>query len=194
MREGADDRAILDPDPGADHDVGLDDDVAADLGVEREEHRLGSDKRRALGHRPPAQPILQFRLGPGELRPVVDAHHLLFVGHERPRDEAPRVGDFDDVGEVIFALSVVGRHSGQKFQSFLPIEGDRPGVAPTRSPLLGACVLMLADRDQAPVTFDQPPVAGRFGGLEAERDHIRAAGKLGASAARVTGLISGISA
>ena len=38
---------------------------------------------------------------------------------------------------------------------------------------------MLADRDQASAAIDQPPVAGRIAGLEAQRGHIRASGELG---------------
>ena len=87
--------------------MGLDEDVAADLGVEGQEHGLGRDQRRALAHGAAAQPILQRRLGGGELRPVVDAHHLLLVRLEGARHEAARVGDLDDVGEVVFALGVV---------------------------------------------------------------------------------------
>ena len=49
----------------------------------------GAIKRRALGHRAPAQPVLQRRLGFGELRPVVDAHHLLLVG-AAPGATSPR--------------------------------------------------------------------------------------------------------
>ena len=113
MREGADERAVLDPDPRPDHDMGLDEDVAAHSDVEREEHGLGGDKRRALGHRATAQPILQRRLGGGELRPVVDAHHLLLVRDQGPRDEAAGARDLDDVGEVVFPLGIIGRHSIQ---------------------------------------------------------------------------------
>ena len=170
--------------PRPDHDMGLDEDVAANSGVERQEHRLGSDQRRALGHRPPAQPILQRRLGGGELRPVVDAHHLLLVGDQGPRDEAPRVGDLDDVGEVIFLLGVVGRDRIQKLQRFGSAEGDRSGVAQARGPLFGACVLVLADRDQPSAALDQPAVAGRVGGLEAQRDDIRALGQFARAAPR----------
>ena len=95
-------------------------------------------------------------------------------------DEAARVGDLDDVGEVIFVLGVVRRHRIQKPQRFGAVEGDRTGVAEARRPLVVARVLVLADRDQAPVALDQPAVAGRIGGLEAKRDHTRALGQPGA--------------
>ena len=178
MREGADDRAILDYDAGADHDIGLDEDVAANFRVERQKHRFGGDERRALGHCASAEPILQRGLGGGELRPVVDPHDLAFRGGKGPRDETARVGDLDDIGQVIFLLRVIGRHRLQEAQRFGPAEGDRPGVAERRSLLFGARILVLADCDQAPVALDEPAVAGRIGGPESQRDHIGALSKL----------------
>ncbi len=146
--------------------------------VERQEDRLGGDERRALGHCASAQAILQRRLGGGELRPVVDPHDLLLLGDQRAGDEAPRVGDLDDIGEVIFLLRVIGRHRIQEAQRFGPAEGDRPGVAQARSPLLDARILVLADRNQASVALDQPAVAGRIGSPKSQRDHASASGKL----------------
>ena len=46
----------------------------------------------------------------------------------------------------------------------------RAGVAEPRRPLRLARVLVLADRDEAPVALDQAAVAGRVGGREAQRD------------------------
>ena len=96
--------------------------------------RLGGDERRALGHRAAAQAILQRRLGGGELRPVVDPHHLLLLGGQGAGNEAARVGDFDDIGQVIFLLRVIGRHRFEEAQRFGPAEGDRPGVAQAPKP------------------------------------------------------------
>ena len=105
-------------DAGADHDMGLDEDVAANFGVERQKYRLGGDKRRALGHGAAAEPILQCRLRGGKLRPVVDPHDLALRGVEGPRGETARVGDLDDIGQVIFVLRVVGLHRLQEAQRF----------------------------------------------------------------------------
>ena len=54
MREGVDDRATLNRHPGANDDMRLDEDVAANLNVERQGHGLRRDKRGALGHCAPA--------------------------------------------------------------------------------------------------------------------------------------------
>jgi hypothetical protein len=51
------------------------------------------------------------------------------------------------------------------------------GVAKARSALLGGCVLLLADRDQAPVALDEAAIACRIGGLKSQRRHVRARGQ-----------------
>ena len=74
----------------------LDHDVAAELRVARQEHRLAARStsrpsriarsRKARLHR---------RLGGGELHAVVDAHHLLLGGHAGDRRQPAPAGDLD---------------------------------------------------------------------------------------------------
>ena len=77
-------------DAGADHDMGLDEDVAANLRVERQEHRFRRDQRRALDHCAAAEPILQRGLRGCELNAVVDAHDLASPRRSRVRATRPR--------------------------------------------------------------------------------------------------------
>ena len=96
--------AVGDADAGAEEDVGLDRDVAAELGVEGEPHRLGRDQAGAFGHRlgAAAAPARRLRRAANSARllgPIASAaspsmtHGSAAVGG----------GDHDDVGEVIFA-------------------------------------------------------------------------------------------
>ena len=78
MAVGLDLGAVLDGDARAEEDVGLDDDVAADLGVERQPDGLRRDQRHALLHDARARArFCQMRLGGGELIARVDAEHLV---------------------------------------------------------------------------------------------------------------------
>ena len=69
MREGSYHRAILDAASGPDHDMGFDQNVAANFCVKRQKHGFGGGQRRAGGHGAQAQPVLQRRLRGGKLRP-----------------------------------------------------------------------------------------------------------------------------
>ena len=129
IRERAHRRAVFDDAARADHDMGLDHHVAADLGVERQEHGLGRGQRRAADHGAAAQPVLHRGFCGGELGAIVDAHDLALVCDQGARDKAAGVGDLDDVGEVIFLLRVVGLDRVEKAQRVGAPERDRPGVA-----------------------------------------------------------------
>ena len=152
--------------------MGFDQDVAANLGVERQKHSFGGSQRRAPSHGALAQSVLQGGLGDGELSPVVDANNFLFVRDQGFGREASRIGDLDDVGKVIFALGVIGLDCGQKGHRLGAAEGDRPGVAKAQGALFVARVLFFPDSDQPSAALDQAAVTGRIGGLETERHDI----------------------
>ena len=89
-------------------------------------------------------------------------------------------GDFDEIGEIIFARGVVGADRLQHRQRAGARERDRTRVAAADRALLSARVFLLADRDQRAVALDQPAIAGRIGGLEAQRDEPCPLGEPGA--------------
>src|SRR5687768_3874545 len=78
IAEGADLDIVADLHPSAEDDVGKDRNVAADFGVVREVDRRGILERHTGAHEIVAAELLELRLGPGELRPVVDAHDIAF--------------------------------------------------------------------------------------------------------------------
>ena len=98
---------------------------------------------------------------------------------DRPRDEAAGVGDLHEVGEVIFLLGVVRGHRVQHGERTGAGKGHRTGVAQALGALGLGRVLVLPDRREPPVPLDEPAVAGRIGGREAERDEVRAVREAG---------------
>src|SRR6202041_2325142 len=97
---------VSDADPGAEHDVRLDHDIAAKPGVGRQEHGFGGDQGRAFFHRAAAQPVLHQRLGRRELRAGVDAEHLFRRQLDTNGGEVAAAGDADDDGQIEFNLGV----------------------------------------------------------------------------------------
>ena len=71
--------AVGDLDPGAKHDIGLDRDIAAQLGVPAEEHGFRRGQRGAFGHRLLAAEFLPLALGRGEFGAAVDAANFALV-------------------------------------------------------------------------------------------------------------------
>ena len=86
------------------HHVRPDLDLCLEHGIGRQEYGIGSDQGHAGGHGRPPQPLLQDRLGFGELRLRVDADRLdprYLDGNARPAACA-RV--LDHVGQVVLVL------------------------------------------------------------------------------------------
>ena len=75
--------------PGPEHDVGLDRDVAAELGVGREEHGFRRHQRDAGVERRLTQALLDLALRGRKLRLAVDAAHFVLHHFERDRLAAP---------------------------------------------------------------------------------------------------------
>lgn len=97
----------LDGDAGAEDDVGFDEHVAADAGVEREEHRLGRDQRDPCVQRLGALPRLEGGLGLRELGAGVDAEGLGLGAAHHVGGEPVVAQEPDEVGEVVLALGVL---------------------------------------------------------------------------------------
>ena len=99
------------------------------------------------------------------------------VGLDRARDEAGRIRDLDEVGEVILVLQVVRFDRLQHRQGLRAAKADRTRVAQPGRFLFGGRVLVLADRDEPAVTLDEPAVARWIGRSEAERHEPRTLGE-----------------
>ena len=177
MGIGVDDRAIADRAARAEEHAGLDHHVAADLRVERHEHRLGRDHRRARPHGGLAQAALHDGLRGGELHPIVDAHRLFLARHDGDAAQPPGARGFDDVGEVILPLGVVVADGLDQRQRLAPVDGHDARIAGARRQLGRGRVLLLADRNQFVALDDEAPVAGRVGRRKAHRRHGRAVGE-----------------
>ena len=107
MREGADARPLPDRDAGAEDDVRLDRDVAAEPGVGAQKHGLRRHQGGAPGECGAAQPGLHQRLGFGEFEAAVDPDQLLRRQLDHPAGEPVPGRQPDDARQVEFALGVV---------------------------------------------------------------------------------------
>jgi hypothetical protein len=152
------DSPAVDPNARAEDHIGLDKDVRRDLGVEAEEHRLRGDERHAGDHRLASQARLHDRLGLGELRAIVDPHHLGFRrGHDGDR-LARRARDLDHVGQIILALRVRVADPAQQRESAVSADRHQPGVAQADAALLGRSILLLTDRREPLPVSDETSV------------------------------------
>ena len=129
MRERADGRALLHRHAGAEHHIGLDRDILAELGVRREMNRLGRDQRDAGFERRLPQPLLHGGLGRRELRLGVDAAHFILRHFERDRPELHVARNLHRVGQIEFAFAIGVADPLQDFQRHLAVERHQPAVA-----------------------------------------------------------------
>ena len=76
--------------------------------------------------------------------------------------------DGHGIDQIIFALAVGIADPVENFERIAAVERHHAGIAQRDLALLGAGVGLLADRDQAVALHQQPAIAGRIGGAEAE--------------------------
>src|SRR3546814_17326756 len=107
MAEAADLDAVADADAGAEKDGRLHSDVAPETGVRREPDRRGVDESGAGGHGSAAQALLHDALDQRQVVARIHAEHLLGRALDDPGRPALGVGQGEDVGEVVSALSIL---------------------------------------------------------------------------------------
>ncbi len=146
----------------------LDDHVAAELGVGREEHGVGRDHGHAGFQRGGPQALLQHSFGLGELRPRVDSAHVVLLGFQCRRRKPQRIGDLDRVRQIELALRIAIVDPIENAQRRSAVEGHDAAVAKSDGALRFVCILVLADVGEPVILHDQPPIAGRIGRPEAE--------------------------
>ncbi len=153
--------------------------------VVAEKDRLGRYQRRAIGHDRGAEALLHDGFGLGELGARVHAEHLFAIRLDHARFEPVAAGERHGVGEIEFLLGVVvADPSEQTEQGLARAETHDAGIAERERALLRACVLLFADAGEpSPVVEQEPAIAGRVLGLEADHHEIGAGLELGADLA-----------
>ena len=182
MRERADGRALLHRDTRAEHHIGLDRDVPAELGVRREVNRVGGDEGDAGFERRLPQPLLHGGLGRRKLRFGVDAAHFILRHFERDRPELHVARNLHRIGQIELAFAVGIADPLQDFQRRPAVECHQPAVAERDGAFLFAGVGMLDDGDEFRPLRHQTAVAGRVRGLESQN---RDRGAIGDRAAKL---------
>ena len=137
-------------------------------GVGGEKNCFGRDQRDAGVHRRFAQPRLHHGFGLGKLRLGVDAAHFVFFCFDHDGLQSQVSCNGHGIDQIIFALGVGVTDPVENFQRALAVERHHAGIAQRDLALLGAGVGLLADRDQLLALHQEPAVAGRIGGAEAE--------------------------
>ena len=132
MGEGVDHRAVLDRHARAEHDIGLDRDILAELGVGRQKDRLRRNHRHARLKRRLAQALLQNGFRFGELRFGVDAAHVVLLGFDRHGLRAHSACDLDRVGQIKFVFAI---HSPMRQDRQRLLAGERHQAAIAKADL-----------------------------------------------------------
>ena len=138
--------AVFQNHAGAENHMRLNQNVAADLGVKAHEHGLGRNHTGPRPHGALPQAALHHGFGGGQLHPVVDAHGVFFGRHHGDTSQATLAGGLHGIGEVEFFLRIVGPDGVQQLQSAASVERHNACVAGGHGELVGARVLLLADR------------------------------------------------
>ena len=174
VAETADARAPGDLGARPEHDIRLDRRPAAHLGVEREMHRLGRRHCHPGGEKGLALDGLEQGLRHRQFGLGVDPHDGVLIGENRAGRFAAPPGQFDHVGQIVFALGVVVAYLRQQLEQ----QGRRcrhdAGIAGRQRQHFRRRLLRFGNgRERVPV-HNQPPVRARIARLEADdRDAVR---------------------
>jgi uncharacterized metal-binding protein len=107
-----------------------------------------------LGH-----PRPRNRLGQGQVRTVIDAHHFLGGSSDHRDLFARRHRQCQQVGQVELALGVAILHLRQRGQQKRRVHGVDAGVDLTDRELRGRAVFVLDDPHDLATFANQPPIA-----------------------------------
>ncbi len=176
MAESVDRRTIGDSNAGAEHNIGFNRDIAAQLRVMAEEHRLGRDQRRPLRHRRFAPYSLPARFDCREFRARVDARHFISPGFDDHDLVTTRNRAGRHIGQVVFALRIVVADIVEQRPHIVRMRNDQAGVAQPR-PLLALGRILELDHlaDCAVIVSDNPAIGERICGAKAQHSHLCAA-------------------
>ena len=163
-------RCVLDQAAGADPGVVADHAAAAEVGLRLDHHiaaeaaaftegaAFGINEGDPFIHPVVAQPLLQQGFALGQLPPVVDAVHLIGIGHLQVhgfRQHRHRVG------EIELPLIVVGAELRQNVGQGCPVEAVDPGVGEVVAALLVRTIAMLNDAAHLAVGIgEHTPITG----------------------------------
>ena len=120
-----------------------------------------------------AQPPLHrgFRLG--ELRPCVDAAHLILPGLKRHGFQRHAVGDRHRIGQVEFALGILVVDAFEDVEHDFAAQRHQPAIAEIDPALDVACVLLLADGDKPVAVHHEPTISARIGCAKSQHRNTR---------------------
>uniref|UniRef100_A0A0N4Z6A7 Chaperone protein DnaK n=1 Tax=Parastrongyloides trichosuri TaxID=131310 RepID=A0A0N4Z6A7_PARTI len=116
MAEAANARALGHDRAGAEDDEGLDGRARADVRVPSKVDGVGGAHGHALRQEMIALGLLEQGLGLSQFGLRVDAHDRVFGGEDGAGRSAALAGQFDHVGQIVFALGVVVRDLGQQLE------------------------------------------------------------------------------
>ena len=160
MGKRPDRHVVADSDAGTEDDVGLDHDVAAETGIEGEDHGVGIDECRTALHRPIAQVLLHERFRHGQIASRVDPHQFLGRPFDNRTTESAPVREPDDVGEIVLALGVILLHRRHEISERVRIDGHDARVAEPDATFCGRCIVRLDDRFEIALGPDDDTAIG----------------------------------
>src|SRR5690606_3586277 len=152
-------------------DIWLDDRVGANLRIMRQEHRFGRNHSDAFQHQVAAATSLPYAFRLSKFGAVVHAKRILERRLYRADRKTILDRDLDDLRQVIFALRVVVADPVEQRQRMLTGNCHDAAIAEANAALFLGTILILADRHQRPIRFDQATVARRIFDTEAHHSN-----------------------
>ena len=171
MAEGMDCCTICNFDAGAEDDMRLDGNVAAELCIVGEPDALRVDQGRPFLQHLLAPPPLPFELKVSELGAAVYARRLVGIALDHHRLATFCCGDVDDVREVIFPRRIVVANLVQPAEEVAPTHRHHARIAEPDLTLFLGCVLIFDHLcDAVAIAEDDPAIFQRIGGTGGEHD------------------------
>ena len=146
MGKCADAHAALNRNIRAEDDIRFDNAVASDDGVMGKEYGIGGRKGHTIFEGFGTGAGLKCGFGVCQLCAAVDAHGFGFVTHDGSCSQTARIGDGDDVGEIIFTRGIVIADCVDQGKEGLCLGADHTGIAQGYCALFRACIFEFDDR------------------------------------------------
>ena len=158
MAECADFGVVGNTHTGAEEDVGLDQNIAANHRIIGEPDSLWRDQRCAVIHRAKAAALLPFALDACEFGPAVDASDVERISLHHRTAAAIGVGNIDDINEVKFLRRIIISDAREEAEQVTRLHRHQPRIAEATGALLWRRILMLDHFGDAVAVGNHPSV------------------------------------
>ena len=172
-----DNRAAFNGDARSEDHVRLDQDILSNLRIESQENGFRRDHRHTGDHHLVTAALLPDCLDHGQFGAIVAAGQFCLRRLNGDRLAAFGTNDFNDIGQVVFALGIGIADLAKQFQRLGAVDRHQATVAIGNLSFVLGRIFLLADRHKRAILDDEPAVSSRISGLKADNDNIVAIGQ-----------------